>query len=276
MMEKRPEERRIQQTTVECEATTENKVVMGATSVTGQGVDTGPVSVTGKGPGNPSVSSQTGEKKPLSAYLDHTLLKPEATTADIIKLCQEAKEHHFYAVCVNACYVAPAKKELAGSDVKIAAVVGFPLGACTAKVKAFETALACEAGACEIDMVLAIGAMKDGRYDDVLEDIEAVVKEARNRGALVKVILETCLLTDAEVVKACELAERAGASFVKTSTGFAGGGATVHHVQLMKDTVGDRLSVKASGGIRTRQDALLMIEAGADRIGASASVQMME
>lgn len=212
--------------------------------------------------------------KPLNKYIDHTILRAEATEEDIKRLCSEAKEHEFYAVCVNSCHVALAKNELSGSDVKIAAVVGFPLGACLTGVKACETTAAVTLGAGEIDMVINIGALKEGRYEYVLEDIKAVVGAAGKGGAIVKVILETCLLTDEEVIKACELSKDAGAAFVKTSTGFSTAGATAAHVRLMKETVGDAMWVKASGGIRDKAKALEMIEAGADRIGASASVEI--
>lgn len=210
--------------------------------------------------------------KPLNRYIDHTLLKAEATEADIRKLCKEAIEYDFYAVCVNSCYVSLASKELADSGVKVASVVGFPLGAAHTAAKVCETEIAVSEGADEIDMVLNIGALKEGRYNFVEDDIRAVVQAAAKGSAIVKVILETCLLTDDEVIKACQLAQNAGAAFVKTSTGFSTGGATAHHVKLMKDTVGDALQVKASGGIRDKSKALEMIEAGADRIGASASV----
>lgn len=209
--------------------------------------------------------------KELNKYFDHTLLKPEATEAQIDKLCEEAKEYSFYSVCVNSCYVSRVSENLKGSDVKIAAVVGFPLGAMSTKAKAFEAAEATADGADEIDMVINVGMLKDRRYDDVRADIKAVADSSK----AVKVILETCLLTDDEIVKACELSEEAGADFVKTSTGFSTGGATEHHVSLMKKTVGDRLKVKASGGIRTLETTLKMINAGADRIGASASVNIM-
>ena len=210
--------------------------------------------------------------KPLNRYIDHTLLKAEATEADIRKLCKEAIEYDFYAVCVNSCYVSLASKELADSGVKVASVVGFPLGAAHTAAKVCETEIAVSEGADEIDMVLNIGALKEGRYNFMEEDMRAVVQAAAKRSAIVKVILETCLLTDDEVIKACQLAQNAGAAFVKTSTGFSTGGATAHHVKLMKDTVGDALQVKASGGIRDKSKALEIIKAGADRIGASASV----
>lgn len=210
--------------------------------------------------------------KKLNTYIDHTILKADATSTDVKTLCQEAKDHQFYAVCVNSSYVALCKEELAGTDVAIAAVVGFPLGAAHTAAKAAETEIAVADGAGEIDMVLAIGAMKEGRTDYVLEDIRAVVNAAGKGGAIVKVILETCLLTTEEIVDACLLAKGAGAAFVKTSTGFSTAGATVEHVRLMRQTVGDTMQVKASGGIRDRAKALEMVEAGADRIGASASI----
>jgi len=214
--------------------------------------------------------------KKLNQYFDHTLLKPDATEADVVKLCKEAKEYDFYAVCVNSCYVPFAKELLEGTDVKIASVIGFPLGACSIDVKAFETEWACTEGAGEIDMVIHVGALKEKRYDYVRQDIATVVAIAVDHDAIVKVILETCLLTDEEIVKACELSMEAGATFVKTSTGFSKDGATAHHVALMKKTVGNDLQVKASGGIRDLKKTMEMIEAGADRIGASASVEIFK
>ena len=217
-------------------------------------------------------------KKALNLYFDHTLLKPEAGEADVKKLCAEAAEYGFYSVCVNSCYVELAVRELADSEVKVAAVVGFPLGACASGTKAFETAQACEKGAGEIDMVLAVGALKDGRDDYVRADIRAVTEAAARAGerVLVKVILETCLLTDEEILRGCRLAEEAGAHFVKTSTGFSSGGAKARCVTMMRAAVSEKMQVKASGGIRDLKTALEMIEAGADRIGASASVGIME
>jgi len=214
--------------------------------------------------------------KPINLYIDHTLLKPEATGADIKKLCAEAREYHFYSVCVNSSYVELAAKELAGSDVKVCAVVGFPLGAMGLNAKAFEADQACLHGASEIDMVLHIGALKEGRYDYVADDIAAVVSVAADYQAKVKVILETCLLTKEEIIKACQLAVHAEADFVKTSTGFSTGGATVEDVALMRSTVGDKAQVKASGGIRDAARAKEMIEAGADRLGTSASIAIVE
>ncbi len=215
-------------------------------------------------------------EKSFQKYFDHTLLKPEATTGEIKKLCGEAREYGFYSVCVNSCYVGAAREFLAGSDVKIASVVGFPLGACATEIKVAETAYACENGASEIDMVIHVGALKEGKYEDVKEDIRQVVAAAAKYGAIVKVILETCLLTQQEIVSACHLAEEAKAAFVKTSTGFSHGGAQVCDVALMKQTVGERMQVKASGGIRDYKAAVAMIEAGADRIGASASVAIVK
>ncbi len=214
--------------------------------------------------------------KPLNKYFDHTLLKPEATGEQIDKLCQEALEWDFYSVCVNSCYVARCTDYLMGSDVKVAAVIGFPLGAATSASKAFETEEACMDGAREIDMVLNVGKFKSFDYDYVRDDIKAVVVAAEKYDAIVKVILETCLLTDEEIVEACRLAKESGAAFVKTSTGFNTAGATPEHVALMRETVGDTIGVKASGGIRDLETALKMIESGADRLGASASVAIMQ
>ncbi|MDU5149064.1 deoxyribose-phosphate aldolase [uncultured Anaerococcus sp.] len=206
----------------------------------------------------------------LNSYIDHTNLKPEAQLDDIKKLVDEAVENDFYSVCVNGTYVKDIKEY--NKDVKIAVVVGFPLGAMATKTKAFEAKCAIEDGASEIDMVIAIGRLKDKDYNYVLDDIKAV-KEAIGDKTL-KVIIETCLLTDEEKIKACELSEKAGADFVKTSTGFSTGGASVADVALMKKTVGDKLKVKASGGIHTRDEALSLVEAGADRIGASKSIEI--
>ncbi|QLK86842.1 deoxyribose-phosphate aldolase [Staphylococcus sp. 17KM0847] len=207
-------------------------------------------------------------------YIDHTLLKPESTRTQIDTIIEEAKTYHFKSVCVNPTHVAYANNKLADSDVLVCTVIGFPLGASTPAVKAYETKDAIANGADEIDMVINIGALKDERYEAVQQDIEAVVEAAQ--GKTVKVIIETVLLTDHEKVKACELAQAAGAHFVKTSTGFAGGGATPEDVKLMKDTVGDALEVKASGGVRNLSDFQAMLEAGATRVGASAGVQIMQ
>lgn len=207
-------------------------------------------------------------------YIDHTLLKPETTRAQIDRIIEEAKTYHFKSVCVNPTHVEYAAQQLEGSDVLVCTVIGFPLGASTTETKAFETRDAIAKGADEIDMVINIGALKDGRDDDVQRDIEAVVEAAQ--GHTVKVIIETVLLTDEEKVKASELSKAAGAHFVKTSTGFAGGGATPEDVKLMKDTVGDALEVKASGGVRNLDDFKAMLDAGATRVGASAGVQIMQ
>ena len=198
--------------------------------------------------------------------IDHTMLKADASSETIRRYCREAKEHGFASVCVNTCHVPLVAKELKGSPVKVCCVVGFPLGAMLSTAKAFETAEAVKLGAEEVDMVINIGAMKDKNYKFVREDIRAVVKAAS--GKTVKVILETCLLDKEEIIKACELSVEAGADFVKTSTGFSTGGANVEDVALMKHTVGEKARVKASGGIRTPEQAEALIRAGADRIGA--------
>ncbi|MEM7394257.1 MAG: deoxyribose-phosphate aldolase [Verrucomicrobiota bacterium] len=213
----------------------------------------------------------------LAQIIDHTLLKPDASNEDIAKLCAEANQHQFWSVCVNSTNVREAKKHLRNSSVKLCSVVGFPLGAMPADVKAMETRKAIREGADEIDMVINVGALKSGDHDKVLEDIRAVVEACKERGALSKVILETALLTDDEKVRACELSMRAGADFVKTSTGFSSGGATVQDIALMSSTVAPRkLGVKASGGVRTYGDAMKMVEAGATRIGASSSIKIVE
>jgi deoxyribose-phosphate aldolase len=209
-----------------------------------------------------------------AGLIDHTLLKPEATTAEVEKLCAEAAEFKFASVCVNPTHAAACVKRLAGSGVKTCTVIGFPLGATTTETKRFETRQAVEAGVEEIDMVLAIGLLKSGRLDDVRRDIAAVVEAARPR-AIVKVILETCLLTDEEKRTACRLAVEAGAHFVKTSTGFSKGGATVEDVALMRAVVGPSLGVKASGGVKDRSGLEAMVKAGATRIGASAGVKIV-
>ena len=215
-------------------------------------------------------------EKKLNKYFDHTLLKPEATPEQIDALCKEAISADFYSVCVNSCYVPQVFNDLSGSDVKTCSVVGFPLGACSTESKVFETKYACENGASEVDMVINVGMLKSKNYKYVQDDIAEVVKIAHSYDALVKVIIETCLLSEDEIVKACELSEAAEADFVKTSTGFNSGGAKVSDVRLMKKTVGERLQVKASGGIRDLETVKAMIEAGADRIGASAGVQIMK
>lgn len=211
----------------------------------------------------------------IASMIDHTLLKPETKKEQVVTLCEEAKTYKFASVCVNPTWVKTSAELLAGSGVDVCTVVGFPLGASTPEVKAFETANAIENGATEIDMVLNIGALKDG--DDALleADMKAVVEAAKGK-ALTKVILETCLLTDEEKVRACEIAVKAGLDFVKTSTGFSTGNATVEDVALMRKTVGDKAGVKASGGVRSLADAEAMVEAGATRIGASAGVKIVE
>jgi len=223
-----------------------------------------------------SAGRQMKLPKPLNKYFDHTLLKPEATNEQIDELVKEAKEYDFYSVCVNTCYVSRCYVALKDTDVKVAAVVGFPLGACTTQTKVFETQEAFMDGAGEVDMVLNVGKFKSGDNDYVRDDIRAVADAAHSFGGIVKVILETCLLTSAEIVEACKLSMEAGADFVKTSTGFGSAGASTVDVALMKKTVGDHLQVKASGGIRDYDQCMKMIEAGADRIGASASVKIME
>ena len=214
----------------------------------------------------------------LARAIDHTLLKPDARPDDIVELCLQALRWDFATVCVNPCYVPLAARELAGSAVKVCAVVGFPLGASTTAIKAAEAAAVLQAGAGEIDIVINIGLLKGGRTDLVEEELAVVVAAARSSrpGALVKVILETCLLTSAEKIAACRAAVVAGAGFVKTSTGFSTGGATIEDVRLMRQTVGPSVGVKASGGIRSLTSAVSMIEAGADRLGTSSGVLIME
>lgn len=250
----------------------------------------------------------------LNSYIDHTLLKPSSSASDIENLIQEALDHNFASVCVNGCWVAYAKDRLSDSEVKVATVVGFPLGASSTEAKANEAGAVVIDGADEIDMVMNVGWAKSGMWDSVRADIEKVVVNAHiaelfindvlgdfpdidhlddvsNMAELhtflsdvgvqfdfkvkVKVILETCLLSDDEIVKACECVKLAGADFVKSSTGFSTGGATVHHVALMRKTVGKNFGVKASGGIRTYEDAVKMVEAGANRLGTSASVDIV-
>lgn len=210
----------------------------------------------------------------IAALIDHTLLKQDATKNQIEKLCGEAKQHVFASVCVNPTWVSLSASLLKDSPVKVCTVIGFPLGASTSEVKAFETTDAIEKGADEIDMVLNVGALKDGDFDYVQKDIEAVVQAAIGK-AIVKVILETCLLTNEQIAKASELSKLAGADFVKTSTGFSTGGATVEAVKLMRETVGPELGVKASGGVRSLADLEAMVEAGATRIGASSGVDIV-
>ena len=206
----------------------------------------------------------------LASYIDHTLLKADATEAQITRLCEEAREHRFASVCVNPRWVALCAQLLAGSGVRVCTVIGFPLGASSSAIKAAEARQAVADGADELDMVISVGDLKAGNYEFVRTDIRGVVKAAEGR--TVKVIIEACLLTDEEKSLACKLAMAAGADFVKTSTGFSTGGAIVADVKLMRAAVGPNFGVKAAGGIRTRKDALAMIEAGANRIGASAGI----
>lgn len=213
------------------------------------------------------------KKKDIANYIDHTLLKADTTREELVKLCSEAKENKFYSVCVNPSNVVDSKKLLDGTSVKVCTVIGFPLGQITSESKSFETKEAIFLGAEEIDMVINIGKLKDKDYEYVREDIESVVLAAGDK--LVKAIIETSLLTKEEIIKACELASLAGADFVKTSTGFAKSGATKEDIKLMKKTVGDKMGIKASGGIRTYMDAITMIESGATRIGASSSVAII-
>lgn len=212
----------------------------------------------------------------IAALIDHTLLKPQATGADIRRLCQEARRYGFATVCVNPYWVALAASELAGSPVRVAAVAGFPLGANTTAIKVAETEAVIAAGAREVDMVLNIGELCVGNLKAVAVDIAGVVTAAHARGAIVKVILETCLLNDDQKIAACTISKQAGADFVKTSTGFSAHGATVHDVTLMRRAVGPEMGVKASGGIRTLEDLEAMRAAGANRIGTSSGVQIME
>lgn len=223
-----------------------------------------------------SCRSVAGAVPEIARLIDHTLLKPEATRAQIVQLCREARQYGFASVCVNPCWVELAAKELAGSPVKVCTVVGFPLGATTARMKAAEAEDAARAGAQEIDMVINVGALRSGDFDAVKADIRGVVEASHRHGAIVKTILETALLDDNQKAIACTLAKLAGADFVKTSTGFASAGATVHDVALMRLTVGDKMGVKAAGGVRTLEDLRRMVEAGATRIGASASVKIVE
>jgi deoxyribose-phosphate aldolase len=211
----------------------------------------------------------------LARYIDHTLLRPDAVATDIDKLCDEAAEHRFASVCVNPAWVARAAERLCGTGIAVASVIGFPFGATPAEVKVLETRRAMADGATEIDMVINVGALRSGMTDLVRDDIAAVTGACHAGGALCKVIIETALLTDDEKVTACQLARGAGADFVKTSTGYGGGGATVADVALMRRTVGPEMGIKASGGIRTAEDVRAMIAAGATRIGASAGVKIV-
>jgi deoxyribose-phosphate aldolase len=216
-----------------------------------------------------------GVEPDLAALIDHTLLKPDATVREIEQLCAEALKYSFASVCINPAYVPLCARLCRGSDVKVCTVIGFPLGATSTAAKAFEAEQAIRDGAQELDMVINVGMLKAGEHDYVESDIFAVTSTARRARALSKVIIETALLTDEEKIKACVLAKRAGADFVKTSTGFAKGGATAGDVALMRRVVGSAMGVKASGGVRSREDALAMVASGADRIGASASVKIV-
>ena len=213
------------------------------------------------------------EKRDVAKYIDHTILKAMAVEKDVINICSEAKEYGFASVCVNPCNVKLVSNELKGSNVKTCSVIGFPLGTNTTELKAAEAKKAVEDGAHEIDMVINVGKLKDGDIDYVVNDISQVVKASAP--SIVKVIIEACYLTEEEKVKACRASEKAGARFVKTSTGFGPSGATVEDVKLMKKTVGDRLEVKAAGGIKTTQDAYDFINAGANRLGASSGVAIV-
>lgn len=211
----------------------------------------------------------------LVSLIDHTLLKSDATQTQIKQLCEEARTYKFFSVCVNPYYVPLAAKTLSGSRVKVCTVVGFPLGSMPVETKLAETKWALEQGAHEIDMVMNVAAAKSGDWVVVENEIQILAKNCHEAGAILKVILETCLLSDAEKVRACEVAVRAGADFVKTSTGFSTGGATVEDVTLMRKTVGPKLGIKASGGIKNRESALSMIAAGATRLGTSSGVQLV-
>lgn len=212
----------------------------------------------------------------INTYIDHTLLKPEATEADIKKLCAEALKYNFKTVCINAFYIPYAANILKNSTVGICTVVGFPLGATSTEVKAFETKKAIDDGATEIDMVLNIGALKSGLFDYVQNDIKTLADICHSNKKILKVIFETCLLTDDEIEKACELSEKAGADFVKTSTGFSKEGATPHAVTIMKNSVSEKMQIKASGGVRDLVAAKMYIELGATRLGTSSGVAIME
>ena len=218
------------------------------------------------------------DKQTLAGMIDHTLLRADATKEEINQLCREAQEYGFASVCVNPCYVTRAAGRLRKDPVKVCTVLGFPLGASQTMTKSYEAAMAVCSGADEVDMVMNIGFMKSGLYDDVEQDIDEVAEAVRGHkeGAILKVILETCLLTDEEIIKACEICLNCDVDFVKTSTGFSTGGATVHAVELMKQTVGDKLGIKAAGGIHTTEEALALIAAGATRIGASAGIAIVD
>ncbi len=221
-------------------------------------------------------SDTTDHAIPLVSIIDHTLLKADATAEQVAILCEQALQYNFGAVCVNSYWVAFCKTALAGSNVKVGATIGFPLGAMSTKAKVFDTRQSIKDGATEIDMVINIGDLKSRNLAAVANDIREVVRVAHKMGAIVKVILETCLLTDEEKVTACLLSKEAGADFVKTSTGFSTGGATVEDIRLMRSVVGPEMGVKASGGVRTLADAQAMIAAGATRIGTSGGIKMAE
>jgi deoxyribose-phosphate aldolase len=223
-------------------------------------------------------TNMTMNRSELARFIDHTLLKPEATLDDIIKLCDEARKYGFISVCVNPCYVPAACRDLSGSAVSVCSVVGFPLGACAPAAKAFEAAEAVRCGAAELDIVINIGFLKGGLLKLVKSDLEQAILCARNENpaTIIKIILETCLLTHVEKIKASTLAIEAGANFVKTSTGFGKGGATVYDVALLKQIAGNKAGVKASGGIRDLSAALSMIKAGASRIGTSSGPAIIE
>ena len=225
---------------------------------------------------SPSPPLERIDADDLARMIDHTLLKPEATGDQIAVLCQEAIAVHFAAVCVHPTYVALCRELLQGTEVEIATVAGFPLGATLPEVKAYEAQRTIAAGASEVDMVLNVGALKSGNHELVYQDVGAVAQACHARSALLKVIIEAALLTDEEKVAACVLAQAAGADYVKTSTGFGPGGATVEDVALMRRTVGPDMGIKAAGGIRTYADALAMVGAGATRIGASAGVKIVQ
>jgi deoxyribose-phosphate aldolase len=214
------------------------------------------------------------DPRKLPAYIDHTLLKADATSAAMQKLCDEAMEYGFYSVCVNGVWVPFCKKALSGSDVRVSVVCGFPLGASASTVKAYEAAKAVESGAAEIDMVLQVGLLLDGNYDAVREDIRGVVQAVEGQ-AIVKVIFETCYLNEEQKIAACQLSEEAGAHFVKTSTGFGSAGAAVEDIRLMRANVAAKMGVKASGAVRDLKTALIMIDAGATRLGTSSGVAIM-
>lgn len=234
----------------------------------------GPVAPIGEQPARRPAAIPAGQE--LAAYIDHTLLKVGSTTSDIDRLCAEAREYHFAAVCINSGFVARSAAALAGTGVRIASTVGFPLGACPREVKAFEAEKAIQAGASEIDMVTDVGSLRSADYARVALDLLAVLRPAHEADVVVKVILEMGALSQEEKIAGCLLVAESGADFAKTSTGFGPGGATVDDVRLMRLILGDRLRIKAAGGIRTLDAALAMIGAGADRLGTSAGVQIMQ